>query len=429
MENISTTTLSLILVALIVLSGFFSSSETGMMSLNRYRLKNLAKKGNKGALLTQKLLARPDRLIGLILIGNNFVNILAASIATVICVRIWGDLGIAIATLGLTIVILIFAEVTPKTLAALHPEKIAYPASFILTPLYKVCFIFVWGLNAVTNGLLKLVGVNVEHGQNDNLNSDELKIIVSDAGALIPKRHQNMLLSVLDLEKVTVEDIMIPRNEVTGVDLELPIDEVISQMRNAVHTRLPVYRDEIDNVEGFLHSRQIIKLLAYDDEDLTKELILEAITPVYFIPEGTPLNTQLLNFQRKKLRIGLVVDEYGDILGLATLEDILEEIVGEFTTDFADTSKDIQKEKDGSIIIDGSATIRDINRSLDWTLPTDGPKTLNGLILEYIEAIPQAGTGMRLSGYPMEILQVKSNMIKSVRVWPELHADQTLDIA
>lgn len=393
------------------------------MSLNRYRLKHLAKSNNRAALLTQKLLERTDRLIGLILIGNNFVNFLAASITTVIFGKLWGDLGVLIAPFVLTAVVLIFAEVTPKTLAALHPEKIAFPAAFVLTPLYKIFFPFVIGLNAVSNGLLRLIGVKVEDGADHSLNSEELKTIVAEAGVLIPKRHQNMLVSILDLEKVTVEDIMIPRAEITGIDLDMPMDEIINQMKNAVHTRLPVYQDEIDNIKGFLHARQMIKLLTYDEEDLNKQAIIDVMTPVYFIPEGTPLNTQLLNFQRKKLRIGLVVDEYGDILGLATIEDILEEIVGEFTTDFADTSKDIQEEENGSIIIDGSATIRDINKTLQWKLPTDGPKTLNGLIIEYIEAIPQAGTGMRLSGYPMEILQVKANMVKSVRVWPSLYME------
>jgi Mg2+/Co2+ transporter CorB len=407
------------------MSAFFSSSETGMMTLNRYRLKNLVKKKNRGAILTQKLLSRPERLIGLILIGNNFVNLLAASIATVICIRLWGDLGPIISTVSLTFIVLIFAEVTPKTLAALYPEKIAFPAAYILTPLYKLLFVLVIGLNTITNGILRLMGVKTDGVNNDKVNSEELKIIVNEAGALIPKRHQKMLLSVLDLEKVTVEDIMIPRSEVMGIDIEQPIETLIDQMRNAVHTRLPVYKDEIENVVGFLHARQIIKLLAQcndkENPELTKETLLAAMTKVYFIPEGTPLNTQLLNFQRKKLRIGLVVDEYGDIQGLVTLEDILEEIVGEFTTDLADTSEDIQIQTDASIIIDGSATIRDINRALNWHLPTSGPKTLNGLILEYIEAIPQPGTGMRLSGYPMEIMQTKSNRVKSVKVWPELY--------
>jgi len=391
------------------------------MSLNRYRLKHLVKNKHRGAKLTQALLARPDKLIGLILIGNNFVNILAASIATVICVRLWGDYGIEIATGALTIIILVFAEITPKTLAALHPEKVAFPASYVLTPLYRFFYPLIWMVMSLTNSLLRLFGVDIDEAREHSINSEELKIIVNEAGALIPKRHQNMLLSILDLEKVTVEDIMIPRSEVSGIDLEDDLDEIIEQLRSAVHTRFPVFKNDIDNVVGFLHARQVIKLLAKIEDEISLQSIQDAMTPVNFIPEGTPLNTQLLNFQRKKCRIGLVVDEYGDIQGLVTLEDILEEIVGEFTTDFAALSKDIQIEKDGSIIIDGSATIRDINRSLNWEISTDGPKTLNGIILEHLESIPQAGTGLRLAGYPMEILQIKTNMVKSVRVWPELY--------
>ncbi|MBV1908648.1 MAG: HlyC/CorC family transporter [Kangiellaceae bacterium] len=424
MESISTVSLSLILLGLIILSGFFSSAETSLMSLNKYRLKHLAKNNHKGAQFTQALLSRPDQLIGLILIGNNFVNILAASIATVICVRLWGDLGIAIATGALTIIILVFAEITPKTLAALHPEKVAFPASYILTPLRKLLFPIVWTVISLTNGLLKLLGVDTDNSQDQNIKPEELKIIVNEAGALIPKGHQNMLLSILDLEKVTVEDIMIPRSEVMGIDLEQDFPKIIEQIRSAVHTRMPVYKGDIDNIQGFLHARQIIKLLMMDDKEFSMNGLLTAITKVDFIPETTPLNTQLLNFQRKKKRIGLVVNEYGDIQGLVTLEDILEEIVGEFTTDISTVSKDIQKEKDGSIIIDGSTTIRDINRTLNWNLPTDGPKTLNGIILEYMESIPQAGTGLRLAGFPMEILQIKANMIKSIRVWPALYREE-----
>lgn len=396
------------------------------MSLNRYRLKHLVKNNHRGAKLTQALLARPDRLIGLILIGNNFVNILAASIATVICVRLWGDLGYAIATGALTIVILVFAEITPKTLAALHPEKIAFPASYVLTPMYRLFYPLIRMVISLTNGLLRLFGVDMDEAKDHSIGSEELKIIVNEAGALIPKRHQNMLLSILDLEKVTVEDIMIPRAEVSGIDLEDDLDEIVEQLRGAVHTRLPVFKSDIDNVVGFLHARQVIKLLAKNEDEISLQSIQEAMTPVNFVPEGTPLNTQLLNFQRKKCRIGLVVDEYGDIQGLVTLEDILEEIVGEFTTDFAALNKDIQIEKDGSIIIDGSATIREINRSLNWSMPTDGPKTLNGIILEHLESIPQAGTGLRLAGYPMEILQIKTNMVKSVRIWPDLYKPEKI---
>jgi len=425
LETISTFTLSLILLALIILSGFFSSSETSIMSLNRYRLKHLVKKNHKGAKYTQALLSKPDQLIGLILIGNNFVNILAAAIATVICVRLWGDIGVAIATGGLTIIILVFAEITPKTLAALHPERVAFPASYVLTPLRRLLYPIVRLVLTLTNSLLKLFGVNTDEAIDESISTEELKIIVNESGALIPKSHQNMFLRILDLEKVTVEDIMIPRAEVAGINIEQNIDSIIEQIRGAVHTRMPVYKGDIDNIVGFLHARQVIKLLVLHQDDLNLEHIKEVMTKVDFIPETTPLNTQLLNFQHKKTRIGLVVDEYGDIQGLVTLEDILEEIVGEFTTDFAAISKDIQIEKNGSIIIDGTATIRDINRSLCWELPTDGPKTLNGIILEHMESIPQSGTGLRLAGYPMEILQVKGNMIKSVRIWPELYRKES----
>jgi len=408
-------------VVLIFFSAFFSSAETSLMSINRYRLKNLVKKNNRGAKLTQALLQKPDRLIGLILIGNNFVNILAASIASVICVRIWGDTGYLIATGGLTIIVLVFAEITPKTLAALHPERIAFPASFILTPLQRLFYPLVSMVIGLTNGLLKLMGVDTNKSGDDRVNSDELKIIVNEAGALIPKSHQNMLLSILDLEKVTVEDIMIPRTEVIGIDIEQDINQVVKQLRSAIHTRMPVFKGDIDQIQGFLHSKQIVKLLTASEDELDIEQLKNNLTEVEFIPETTPLNTQLLNFQRKKKRIGLVVDEYGDIQGLVTLEDILEEIVGEFTTDFSASSKDIQIDKDASVIIDASATLRDINRTLNWKFPTDGPKTINGLILEHLESIPQSGTSLRLAGYPVEILHIKANRVKSVRVWPELY--------
>lgn len=396
------------------------------MSLNRYRLKHLAKNKHRGAKLTQKLLEKPERIIGLILIANNAINLSAASIAGIICVRIWGDMGYAIATASLTIIILVFAEITPKTLASLHPEKVAFPASFILTPLYRLFYPLVWMVIGLTNGLLKLFGVDTEKARDERINSDELKIIVNDSGALIPKPHQEMLLSILDLEKVTVEDIMVPRSEITGIDIEQEIDQVIKQLKSANHTRTPIYRGDIDEILGFLHARQVVKLITLPAKSLSSDSILDKITVANFVPETTPLNTQLLNFKQNKSRISLVVDEYGDIQGLVTLEDILEEIVGEFTTDFASTNKDIQIEKNGSIIIDGSATIRDINRALNWELPTEGPKTLNGIIVEHMETIPKAGTGLRLLGYPMEILQIQSNTIKSVRIWPELYVEPAI---
>jgi len=384
------------------------------MALNRYRLKHLVKHKHRGATLASNLLKRPDRLIGLILIGNNFVNIAASSLATVIAIRLWGDAGVAIATGLLTLVILIFSEVTPKTLAALHPERIAFPAAFILRPLLFIFYPLVWLVNHVANLLLSLLGVRIDADTADNLTQDELRTIVHEAGALIPDRHQSMLLSILDLEKVTVEDIMIPRNEVTGIDLDDNMDEIIEQIRTSQHTRMPVYTSDINNICGILHLRNAARFLT--ENELTKAALLQTTHEPYFIPESTPLNTQLLNFQHEKHRIGLVVNEYGDIQGIATLEDILEEIVGEFTTDAAANSKDIHPQEDGSFIIDGSANIRDLNKILGWSLPTEGPKTLNGLIMESLESIPDASVSFKINNFYIETLQTKDNIIKTARI-------------
>jgi len=385
-----------------------------MMALNRYRLKHLVKHKHRGATLASNLLKRPDRLIGLILIGNNFVNIAASSLATVIAIRLWGDAGVAIATGLLTLVILIFSEVTPKTLAALHPERIAFPAAFILRPLLFIFYPLVWLVNHIANLLLRLLGVRIDADAADNLTQDELRTIVHEAGALIPDRHQNMLLSILDLEKVTVEDIMIPRNEVTGIDLDDDMDEIIEQIRTSQHTRLPVYTSDLNNICGILHLRNAARFLT--ENELTKAALLQTTREPYFIPESTPLNTQLLNFQHEKRRIGLVVNEYGDVQGIATLEDILEEIVGEFTTDAAANSKDIHPQEDGSFIIDGSANIRDLNKILGWNLPTEGPKTLNGLIMESLESIPAASVAFKIEHFYIETLQTKDNIIKTARI-------------
>ncbi|MEX0605414.1 MAG: HlyC/CorC family transporter [Marinobacter sp.] len=416
MNEASLTALFSTLTGLIILSAFFSSSETGMMSLNRYRLKHLAKNGHKGALRANKLLKRTDQLIGVILIGNNFVNILASSIATVIAIRIWGDAGIAIATVLLTVVILIFAEVTPKTLAALFPEKIAFPASHILGPLLKVLYPIVWLVNLFTGFILKILRISPEDAASDHLSREELRTLVNEAGALIPNKHKDMLVSILDLEKVTVNDIMVPRNEVVGIDLEDDIDAILRQMRSSQHTRLPVFKNDINNIQGMLHLRNLSKLLL--QEDINKAMIMQLCREPYFIPESTPLNTQLINFQKAKRRIGIVVDEYGDVLGIATLEDILEEIVGEFTTDYAATSPDVIPQDDGTFIIDGAAAIRTVNKILDWKLPTDGPKTLNGLITEHLETIPETNVCMKLKGHRIEVLQIKDNVVKAAIVHP-----------
>ena len=388
-----------------------------MMSLNPYRLKHQVKNNNAGAKMAQKLLNRPDRLIGLILIGNNFVNILASSIATVIAIRLWGDSGIAIATGLLTLVILIFAEVTPKTLAALKPEVIAFPASFILNPLLQLLYPLVWMVNAISNALLRMLGVSNDD-LNDDLSREELRTVVNEAGNLIPKRHQKMLISILDLEKVTVDDIMIPRNEILGIDIEDDMEQIVQLIRSAQHTRIPIFKGDMNHPIGTIHARNAAKFLALPEEEQNKANLMQYSLEPYFVPEGTKLHTQLGNFQHIKRRQGLVVDEYGDVKGLVTLEDILEEIVGDFTTDMAATSKDIHPQEDGSYIIDCSATIREINRALKWDLSTEGPKTLNGVIVEYLEAIPTSAQSIKIGNYVIEIKQIKDNQVKTARVFP-----------
>lgn len=414
MNDVPIGLLFIFLALLILLSGFFSSSETGMMSLNRYRLKHLTKTKHRGASQASELLERPDRLIGLILIGNNLVNILASAIATVIAIRLWGDAGIAIATVLLTLAILIFSEVTPKTIAALYPEKVAFPASYILKPMMLLMYPFVWFINQITNGLLKVLNVNPEHSAGDQLSVEELRTVVDEAGGMIPKRHQGMLLNILDLEEVTVNDIMIPRNEVFGIDLALDDATILEQLRTTEFTRIPVYEDDIDNIIGILHLRNASKFIR--DGGIDREAMVTAIREPYFVPESTKLHVQLLNFQKEKRRIGTVVDEYGAVLGVVTLEDILEEIVGEFTSNLADAISDLQPLRDGSYVVQGTATIRDINRTLNWELPTDGPKTLNGLIMEHLESFPDANVGIRIGEYYAEILEIKDNMIQTARL-------------
>lgn len=414
MNDIPLPVLGGLLFLLILCSAFFSSSETGMMSMNRYRLRHMAQSGNKHAKRVQKLLDRPDRLIGVILIGNNFVNILASSIATIMAIRVWGDAGIALATGLLTLIILVFAEVTPKTLAAIRPETIAFPASLILRPLLYLLYPAVWLVNTVSNALLSLGGVRTSDINSDSLSQEELRTVVNEAGSLIPRRHKGMLLSILDLETVTVDDIMVPKHEVLGIDLDDDIDDIVNLMRTAQHTRLPVYKSDLNNPIGLLHLRKVTRLLA--EEELNKSSILQQAVEPYFVPEGTPLHTQLINFQRVKRRIGFVVDEYGDVQGIVTLEDILEEIVGEFTTDLAASNRDIHPQPDGSFIIDGAASIREINKALKWNLPTKGPKTLSGLITERLETIPEAHLCIQVGNYRIETMQIKDNLIRNALV-------------
>jgi len=419
LDSISTLTLFGILSLLILLSAYFSSSETSMMSLNRYRLKHLVKNKDSAAKRVDKLLKRPDRLISLILIGNNLVNIAASAIATIIGIRLFGDVGIAIATVTLTFVILIFAEVTPKTIAALHPEKIAFPSSMILLPLLKLLYPLVWTVNLITNGILMLFGVNVNEKTVDRLSRDELRTVVSETTGMIPKKHQDMLTSILDLEKVTVEDIMIPRSEIAGIDINDEWKSIQRQLSHSQHTRILLYRDKIDDAVGFIHARELMHLQSKNQFD--KSNLVRSVRELYFIPQGATLNVQLMKFQENKARIGLVVDEYGDIQGLVTLEDILEEIVGDFTTGVSSpVSDEIHLQDDGTYIIDGTINIRELNREMSWHLPTDGPKTISGLIIEHMEDIPTAGISFKIDGYPIEVLEVDKNKIKSIRIIPEL---------
>ena len=420
MDDVPLSVLLLALVLLILLSAFFSGSETGLMTLNRYRLRHLANKQHKGAMRAQRLLQRQDRLIGLILLGNNFVNILASILMTLITLRLYNDAGFVFAGgMLLTVVILLFAEVTPKTLAALHPERIAFPAAWVYVPLMKLLYPLVWLLNAAAGLVLRLFGVAPGDQVSHALTHEELRTVVIEAGALIPKRHQSMLLNLMDLEKVTVEDIMVPRNEITGIDLDDDWETTASALAASQYTRLPLYRESINQVVGTLHMRDVLPLLYRDKLDL--DALQQIAREPYFIPENTSLNKQLLNFQREKRRFGFAVDEYGDIQGLVTMVDILEEIVGEFTSDPTAQFEDILAEDDGSWLVEGSINIRNLNSALKMKLPTDGPKTLNGLITERLEMIPEIGTSLLLDNYPVEIIQIKENMVKTARILPALN--------
>ncbi len=419
MDDIPISVLLSALFLLILLSAFFSGSETGLMTINRYRLRNMADNKHPGAMRTQRLLQRQDRLIGLILLGNNVVNVFASILMTLIALRINSDAGFIFAAgIVLTIVILLFAEVTPKTLAAMHPERFAFPAAYVYVPLLRLLYPVVWVVNAFANGLLKLLRVSPEGRSTHALTQEELRTVVIEAGALIPERHQSMLLNLIDLEKVTVEDIMVPRNEVAGIDIDDDWDTVTRALTDSQYTRMPLYRESIDNVIGVLHMRDVLPHLYHGELDHKS---LQGIArEAYFIPENTSLNRQLLNFQRERRRIGFVVDEYGEIQGLVTLEDLLEEIVGEFTSAPWALFEDIQQQEDGTWLVDGSVNIRNLNNALGMSLSIDGPKTLNGYITEVLEMIPVVDTSLLLDNHPVDILLIKENMVKTVRIHPAL---------
>ncbi len=418
LNELSLGALLIIFVVLILISGFFSGSETSLMSLNRYRLRHLAKDKHRGAMRAQKLLDTPDRLIGLILIGNNAVNIMITLLAAVIMIRLFGELSVLTSTAILTVIMVLFAEVTPKTLAALRPERFAFPSTLILVPLMKISFPLVWLVNQFTTVLFKVLKIDAKQSDSLHLTQDELRTVVLESGSLIPSTHQDMLLGILNLEQVTVDDIMVPRGELTGIDIDDDWEEVVDILQNSQHTRLPVFKGDIDNIIGIVHLRRILKLQTQSTFD--KESLLKTVREPYFVPEGTSLNTQLLNFQHAKRRIALVVNEYGELQGLVTLEDILEEIVGEFTSDPANNYQDVHPQEDGTWLVDGSANIRELNKSLNWKLPTNGPKTLNGLLLEQLESIPEPGTSLKIAGHPIDILQSHGNVVKTARIYPSL---------
>lgn len=389
-----------------------------MMTLNRYRLRHLAKQGNRAARRVEKLLRKPDRLISLVLIGNNLVNILASAIATIVGMRLYGNAGVAIATGVLTFVVLVFAEVLPKTIAALYPEKVAFPSSVLLGPLQIVMMPLVWLLNTVTRILMRMVGIKVNNVVSAALSKDELRTIVNESRSQISRRNQDMLLSVLDLEKVSVNDIMVPRNDIVGIDINDDWKSIVRQLTHSPHGRIVLYRDSLDDAISMLRVREAYRLMT-EKQEFTKEMLLRAADEIYYVPEGTPLSTQLIKFQRNKKKVGLVVDEYGDIQGLVTVEDILEEIVGDFTTSMSPTlAEEVTPQNDGSVIIEGGANIREINKAFNWHLPEEEARTVNGMLLEALEEIPAKGTRVRIAQYDIDILDVQDNMIRQVRVIP-----------
>ncbi|HKY92803.1 MAG TPA: HlyC/CorC family transporter [Nevskiaceae bacterium] len=407
-----------LLVLCLALAGFFGGSETALMTINRYRLKHRAQAGERAARAAISLLQRPDRLIGLILLLTIISQAGVTMLTLIIVERITGDQRLALIAApfvsGLTMFVL--SESMPKTLGALHPERIALPAAILYWPVVRLLGWFIDLINFAGNLILRAFGVSPDEAAQHSLSVEELRTVVAEAGAMIPQRHQKMLLSILDLEKGTVEDIMVPRNEILGIDISEPWEHIRDQLLDSQHTRVPIYAGSIDDLRGVIHVRRVLRLVA--DGLLNTETLLKLAKEPYFIPEGTPLNQQLLNFQNQKRRIGFVVDEYGDIQGLVTLEDILEEVVGEFTSDPATRIKNVYADPDGSYRVSGSVTLRSLNRSLGWKLPTDGPKTVNGLLLEKLENIPQAGRQVEIGGYLFEITETRSNAVKATRVLP-----------
>jgi Mg2+/Co2+ transporter CorB len=420
MENVSLSTLFILLVALIGLSAFFSSAETCMMALNRYKVRHLAKeKKNRTANRVLKLLSNTDRLLGVVLIGNTIANIFAASIATIIGARLLGDKGIIIATGTLTFIILIFAEIGPKTIAARFSQPFAFAVSMPLLWVQRLIYPIVWLCNGFVQLLLVPFNLHKHNSKHDDLSTEELKTIVTESSDSLADKNPEMLVNILELENVSVEDIMIPKHEVVGLDLKNPWETIVNQLKNCEYTRLPVYEGHLEYVRGFIHMRDVARLLTNDE--LTKKTLLSILREPYFVPETVSLHRQLINFQKTKNRMALVINEYGDIQGLLTLEDLLGEIIGEFTTDGIDALKEsIYAQEDGSYIIDGTLSIRDLNHELTWELPKNDAKTLSGLIIEMMQTIPNIDTCIRINDYLIEILKMENNRVKSAKVWKRI---------
>ena len=394
-----------------------------MMSLNRYRLKHLVKENNKGAIRADKLLKRPDRLLGVILIGNNFVNILAASLTTVLCLNLFGDSGVVIGSIVLTLFILVFAEITPKTFAALNSEKVALPASLILKYLQKILRPLVLFVNFFSNFFMRLLGTK-ETTINEDLSPEELKSVLENSGDLIPKKYQDMLISVLELDKVSVDEVMTQRSEVIGIDINQTVENILSNLQNNQKDFLPVYDESLDDLRGVIDLYGITSFLSNEDKSI--ERLIESLDEAYFIPENTPLSTQLFNFQKNKKTVAVVIDEYGSVKGIVTIKDVLEEIVGELATDIDKETVEIMEQKDGSYLIDASIPLRELNKKLNWQLPVNGAKTLNGLIIDQIETIPEKNIKIEIENYSVETVLIRNNMIKIARVLQLIEKDERL---
>jgi Mg2+/Co2+ transporter CorB len=418
LDDIPISALLIALAVLLLIAAFFSLSETSMMSLNRYRLRHLTREGHRGATVASALLAKTDKLLGVILLGNNLVNAAAAALVTVIAVRLLGssEFAVTIATLAVTFLILVFAEVTPKVMAATYPERLAFPAAYILRPLLTLLYPAVWFVNLFVRALLWIMRLRPHAAEQDRLSLPELRSLVLESGSFMPKKHQSILLNLFDLQQISVDDVMIPRGQIEAVDIEAPRDVIWGQLTTAHHTMLPVYQGELNNVIGVLHVRQVLHQA--QTEEVDAEALKKILREPYFIPMGTPLFAQLQNFQESQRKVGLIVDEYGELQGLLTLQDILEEIVGEFTTQAPARSGEFRLQEDGSWLVDGSSALRDLNRKLGTRFPLDGPRTLNGLIIEHFQDIPEAGTSLKIAGHALEIVQTQDRVVKVVRVYP-----------